>query len=246
MLYYLCCSTCGECKPLSEILIYSVHGLCNDIHLATCSLCNCAPITTSSRDRDIIASWAWQVGIRALPTLGAFAWSYLGRVESRKKNYFESSYILESRNSFYSLSLRRSGEDLWRRCFDSTTLLSQKIFLGSRGYFWDRYDIGVTEFCSWCLLSMGGVRGSWAPRFSCHIRYRFSSGIPEDADIKTPLYFLWWQIVPWLIPSTGGDSSDDLPWLVSFCFRRSEVHEFPRFLGYVLNAVGTLERSISC
>ena len=47
-------------------------------------------------------------------------------------------------------------------------------------------------------------------------------------------YFSWWQIVSWLIPSTRGDSTDDPPWLVSLCVRRSEVHDFRGFLGYVL------------
>ena len=60
------------------------------------------------------------------------------------KNYLSLSYISESRILFSPLLC--SGEESWRNNFNSTPLLTQKN-LGSRGYFWNLYDVDVTEFC---------------------------------------------------------------------------------------------------
>jgi len=121
--------------------------------------------------------------------------------------------------------------------FVSITLLFFTQFFRITRVLWNRSDIIVTGILSWCLLTFrgcGSVRGCWAPRYFCYSAYLFSSVIPEDTDIELLPYFSWWQIVPWLIPSTGGDSTDDIPWLVSLFVRRSEVHDFRGFLGYVL------------
>ena len=125
---------------------------CNDIHLAKASLiCASILVGISKSLEDRTAYWAWQVGIRALPTLGAFAWSKLGRVESRKKNYFESSYrrvgIL-----FTPFPIRL----LVRKCNISVLilLLTSFNFLGSRGFLESlRYQ------CGWILFLVPPITG---------------------------------------------------------------------------------------
>ena len=69
-------------------------------------------------------------------------WSNLAE-SSLVKNCFESSYISESRILFSPLLC--SGEESWRNNLFYSS--SHSIFLGSRGYFWNIYDVDVTEFC---------------------------------------------------------------------------------------------------
>ena len=85
-------------------------------------------------------------------------WSNL--VESSLvKNYFESSYISEKRILFSPLLC--SSEESWRNNL-ILLLFSLKLFLGSRGYFWNLYDDDVTEFClgAFCLLWVSGELSS--------------------------------------------------------------------------------------
>ena len=189
-------------------------------------------ILSSSRDCDRASYWALQVGNQSHTDYRSPLFNRTVD-DSRRKTILSLVIYRRVGILFTPYPLRRSGEELWRRWFDSTTLLTQ-FFLESRGYCWNGCDIGVTWLCSWCLLTVWIWPGELSSKGFCHTRYRFGSGIPEDADIETLLYFLWWQIVPWLFPSTGGDSSDDPLRLVSLCFRRSEVDEFVKFLSHVL------------
>jgi hypothetical protein len=134
----------------------------------------CAPILgedprVSNKART--ACRALQVGIRAVPTVGAPLLDRNWPLLSLERKTI-LVVISESRNSFYSFPHRL----LVRKCNVSVLIYSLLLqnFRITR-VFWNLYDIGATEFCSWCLLTLwgcGSVPGSWAPRFSCHICYR--------------------------------------------------------------------------
>ena len=83
----------GDCKPPMYLFSYSVHGLCEDC--LTCDIAYNAvmPLSRVRHVGDIAASWAWQVGIRAFPDLGApLLDRIVGVVESRI--FFESFRII--------------------------------------------------------------------------------------------------------------------------------------------------------
>ena len=59
------------------------------------------------------------------------------------KNYFESSYISESRILFLLFYALVRNLDV----IIYSNPLPTQFFLGSRGYSWNLYDADVTEFC---------------------------------------------------------------------------------------------------
>ena len=63
--------------------------------------------------------------------------------------------------------------------------------------------------------------------------YRCSSGIPESADIENLLYAVVGEITS-TPPSTGAGVREYRHNSYNGCFLKVEVHDFQRFLGYVL------------
>ena len=63
--------------------------------------------------------------------------------------------------------------------------------------------------------------------------YRCSSGIPEFADIKNLFYAVVGEITS-TPPSTGAGVREYCHSSYNGCFSKVEVHDFRRFLGYVL------------
>ena len=63
--------------------------------------------------------------------------------------------------------------------------------------------------------------------------YRCSSGILEFADIKTLFYAVIGEITS-MPPSTGVGAREYCHNSYNECFLKDEVHDFRRFLGYVL------------
>ena len=157
---------------------------------------------------------------------------------SRKK-CFESfrNYISESLGIlFTSQSPHRSGKASWRRVL--TLLFSNftKKNLGSRGYLGIVPMVLWREHCSWCLLTFrgcGSVPGSWAPR-CC--RHNFIVAVLEYlsfADIENLFYAVVGEITS-TPPSTGAGVREYCHNSYNGCFSKVEVHDFRRFLGYVL------------
>ena len=63
--------------------------------------------------------------------------------------------------------------------------------------------------------------------------YRCSSGIPEFADIENLFYAVVGEITS-TPPSTGAGVREYCHKSYNGCFSKVEVHDFRRFLGYVL------------
>ena len=187
----------------------------------------------------IVASRVLQVGIRAFPDLRSpIAWSFLA-AELCLEKCFESfrNYISESLGIlFTSQSPHRSGKASWRRVL--TLLFSNftKKNLGSRGYLGIVPMVLWREHCSWCLLTFrgcGSVPGSWAPR-CC--RHNFIVAVLEYlsfADIENLFYAVVGEITS-TPPSTGAGVREYCHNSYNGCFSKVEVHDFRRFLGYVL------------
>ena len=110
------------------------------------------------------------------------------------------------------------------------------FFLGSRGYLGIVPIFLWREHCSWCLLAFrgcGSVLGSWAPR-CCH--HNFIIAVLEYlsfADIENLFYAVVGEITS-TPPSTGAGVREYCHNSYNGCFSKVEVHDFRRFLGYVL------------
>ena len=145
-------------------------------------------------------------------------------------------YISESRISFAPHLFSLWWVLLTITLASSTLKISPIFFLGSREYSLDCSDVFVTR----TLFSMppvirgcGSVPGSWAPR-CC--RHNFIVAVLEYlsfADIKNLFYAVVGEITS-TPPSTGAGVREYCHNSYNGCFSKVEVHDFRRFLGYVL------------
>ena len=135
----------------------------------------------SCQNKDRIGSWAWQVGIKACTDLWAPLIDRTLAESSLVKNYFESSYISESRILFTPLLC--SSEESWCRNFNSTPLVTQ-IFLGSRGYFGTSMMSMWPELCSWCLSYVWIGPGELSSKGFLTHHYRSVSIVSQDTDVR--------------------------------------------------------------
>ena len=115
----------------------------------------------------------------------------------------------------------------------SSPQISLKVFLGSRGYLGIVPMVLWREHCSWCLLS---IMWHWPGELTSEVLssqfYRCSSGIPEFCrHRKSLLCSCWWDNLDvtqyWGVREYCHNSYNG-------CFSKVEVHDFRRFLGYVL------------
>jgi len=177
----------------------------------------------SCQNKDRIASWALQVGIRACTDLGAPLIDRTLVESSLVKNCFESSYISESRILFTPLLC--SGEESWHRNFNST-IFSLNFFRIMR-VFWNLYDVDVTE----TLSLVPPVRMDWTRGVELQgvldtsLSFSFLS-ISGRGCLKLLQYYSWCEECGGT--QYWGAGSHVLPSLVSLWLRGSEVDEFPR------------------
>ena len=171
-----------------------------------------------------------------MPSLVLSEWSSQRGLHN---SVFAMSSFLLSLNPLTKLtpqSLRRSGEASWRRVLTLLSSNFHEIFLGSRGYLGIILIVLWREDCSWCLLTLrgcGSVPGSWAPR-CC--RHNFIVAVLEYlsfADIENLFYAVVGEITS-TPPSTAAGVWEYCHNLYNRCFSKVEVHDFRRFLGYVL------------
>ena len=145
-------------------------------------------------------------------------------------------YISKSRIIFTPQSLRRSGEASWRRVLTLLSSNFKKFFLGSRGYIGIFPMVLWREHCSWCLLAFrgcGSVPGSWAPRCWRHNFIGAVLGYLSFTDIENLFYVVVGEITS-TPPSTGAGVQEYFHNSYNRCFLKVEVHDFRRFLGFVL------------
>ena len=144
-------------------------------------------------------------------------------------------YISESRILFTPQSLRRSGEASWRSFWLFSSQIS-RIFLGSCGYLGIVPMVLWREHCSWCLLTFRccvSVLGSWAPRCCRHNFIVVVLEYLSFADIENLFDAVVGEITS-TPPSTGAGVREYCHNSYNGCFLKVEVHDFRRFLGYVL------------